>query len=36
MLYKSANLNIAHWFKEDFLKILDCNDREEAKKRMPE
>ena len=34
MLYKSANLNIAHWFKEDFLKILDCNDREEAKKRM--
>ena len=36
MLYKSANLNIAHWFKEDFLKILDCNDREEAKKRMSE
>ena len=36
MLYKSANLNIAHWFKEDFLKILDRNDREEAKKRMSE
>lgn len=36
MLYKSANLNIAHWFKEDFFKILDCNDREEAKKRMSE
>ena len=36
MLYKSANLNIAHWFKEDFLKILDCNNREEAKKRMSE
>ena len=36
MLYKSANLNIAHWFKEDILKILDCNDREEAKKRMSE
>ena len=36
MLYKSANLNIAHWFKEDFLKMLDCNDREEAKKRMSE
>lgn len=34
MLYSSPNLSIAHFYKEDFLKILDCKDRESAKKAM--
>ena len=34
MLYASPNLCTAHFYKEDFLKILDCKDRESAKKAM--
>lgn len=36
MLYASPILSTAHFFKEDFLKILDCNDRSAAKKSMSE
>ena len=31
MLYASPTLSSAHFFKEEFFKILDCNDREFAK-----
>lgn len=31
MLYVSPTLSTAHFYKEDFLKILDCKDRESAK-----
>ena len=31
MLYVSPSLCTAHFYKEDFLKILDCQDRESAK-----
>ena len=34
MLYASPTLSTAHFYKEDFLKILDCKDRETAKKAM--
>lgn len=34
MLYTSPILSTAHFFKEEFLKILDCSDRETAKKKM--
>ena len=34
MLYTSPNLCTAHFYKEDFLKILDCQDRQSAKKAM--
>ena len=34
MLYASPTLSTAHFYKEDFLKILDCKDRETAKKPM--
>ena len=31
MLYTSPTLSTAHFYKEDFLKILDCKDRQSAK-----
>ena len=31
MLYKSENIRLAHDLKEEFLKILDCENKEEAK-----
>lgn len=31
MLYVSSSLCTAHFYKEDFLKILDCKDRDSAK-----
>ena len=31
MLYVSPSLCTAHFYKEDFLKILDCKDRDSAK-----
>ena len=34
MLYASPILSTAHFYKEDFLKILDCNDRDSAKSAM--
>ena len=34
MLYKSDDIRIAHNLKEEFLKILDCENREEAKKKI--
>ena len=34
MLYASPTLSTAHFYKEDFLKILDSKDRESAKKAM--
>ena len=34
MLYTSPNLCTAHFYKEDFLKILDCQDRQSARKAM--
>lgn len=34
MLYYSANLSRAYWFKESFLKILDCEDSEKARVAM--
>lgn len=34
MLYASPVLSTAHFYKEDFLKILDCNNRETARKAM--
>ena len=34
MLYTSPTLSTAHFYKEDFLKILDCKDRDSAKSAM--
>ena len=34
MLYVSPALSTAHFYKEEFLKILDCKDRDSAKKAM--
>lgn len=34
MLYASPTLSTAHFYKEEFLKILYCKDRESAKKAM--
>ena len=31
MLYASPSLSTAHFYKEQFLKILDCIDRDSAK-----
>ena len=31
MLYTSPSLSTAHFYKEEFLKILDCTDRDSAK-----
>ena len=36
MLYVSPALSTAHFYKEEFLKILDCTDRDSAKKAMSE
>lgn len=36
MLYYSPTLSRAHWFKESFLKILDCEDIENARAAMRE
>ena len=36
MLYVSPTLSTAHFYKEDFLKILDCNDRNSAKSALSE
>lgn len=36
MLYVSPALSTAHFYKEEFLKILDCMDRESAKMAMSE
>lgn len=36
MLYASPTLSTAHFYKEDFLKILDCDNREAARKAMSE
>ena len=32
----SVNLSRSHWYKEKFLEILECNDRETAKEKMRE
>lgn len=34
MLYVSPALSTAHFYKEEFLKILDCQDRDSAKNAM--
>ena len=34
MIYASPTLSTAYFYKEDFLKILDSNNRESAKKAM--
>lgn len=34
MLYYSVNLSRAYFYKEDFLKILNCKDSESARKAM--
>ena len=34
MLYASPILSNAHFYKEDFLNILDCKDRISAQKAM--
>ena len=36
MLYYSVNISRAHWYKEDFLKILDSKDSEKAKNALIE
>lgn len=36
MLYVSPSLSTAYFYKEEFLKILDCTDRDSAKKAMSE
>ncbi len=36
MLETSVNLSRSHWYKEKFLEILDCDDRETAKEKMQE
>ena len=30
MLFTSPTISTAHFYKEDFLKILDCKDRQSA------
>lgn len=34
MLYTSPTLSRAHWYKEKFLQILDCTNREDAKQMI--
>jgi len=34
MLYASVNLSRAHYYKDKFLEILDCKDRDSAKTAM--
>jgi len=34
MLYASVNLSRAHWYKEKFIEILDCNNADIAKSQM--
>ncbi|MGN1195207.1 MAG: ISL3 family transposase, partial [Acutalibacteraceae bacterium] len=34
MLYYSVNISRAHWYKEAFLKILDCKDPSKAKSAL--
>ena len=36
MLYYSVNISRAHWYKEQFLKIIACKDTESARKAMSE
>ena len=36
MLYLSPTLCTAHFYKEDFLRILDCKDRDSAKAALSE
>ena len=36
MLYASVNLSRAHFYKEEFLKILDCKDTASAKNKIKE
>ena len=36
MLYLSPTLCTAHFYKEEFLKILDCDDRDSAKSALSE
>ena len=36
MLYISSTLSSAYFYKEDFLRILDCNDRNSAKSALSE
>lgn len=36
MLYASVNLSRAYWYKEKFLEILECENREAAKSAMKE
>ncbi len=36
MLYYSVNISRAHWYKEAFLKILDCKDTDKAKAALIE
>ena len=36
MLETSVNLSGSHWYKEKFLEILECSDRETAKEKMQE
>ena len=36
MLYASVNLSRAHWYKEKFFEILDCENIEVAKSAMLE
>lgn len=36
MLYASPTLSSAHFYKEEFLKTLDCKDRDSAKAAMSE
>ena len=33
MAETSVNLSKSHWYKEKFLEILDCSDRETAKEK---
>ena len=36
MLETSVNLSRSHWYKEKFLEIPECDDRETAKEKMQE
>ena len=36
MLYYSVNISRAYWYKEQFLKMLSCNDANSARKAMCE
>ena len=36
MLYASPSISTAHFYKEDFMKILECTNRETAKQYMAE